>query len=398
MVGILELNRYEWLIDRELIRRIGYTNGLHDINRFARVVEYLYPKIPVSQAVFRRIIKENEVERDSTSKISDEKYLQGIIDVAGALSLVNKKGQKLFLSDRGYSLHALKQDTTQSDNYTEIFLLMSILDADGEYILNILDIISKDYIDNRDVGILLFDRMMKIFEIKLEWAKNDIDSTISRITINNLEEAQKKLKKALDPSSKNLMKSRSLKKKKQLSGEKRVETFRGHIIMPRLKWLIDLNCMKKNNGKNEITESGRRLLNFFKKKGCLQREVYILPVSPWLSKVLGVKKSENSPNIFWESVATAFCGQVEKYQFKEEDLLDFIREIYPHVKLFGFDQVEISSIYHALSCREAIKGNFIGGGEEEFNKKMEEITKIYPKDIFWLSKRRGQGGYISLKK
>lgn len=398
MVGILEYDRYERQIQRELIRRIGYTNGLHEIHRFTRVIEYLYPRIPSTQTIFRSVIIEEEKKNNLQSKVSGEKYSQGIIDVANALSLINKNGEKLFLSDKGYALHALKQNNLDSI-FENAFLLMSVLESDGEYFLNILDILANGAMDNSDIGKKLLDiRITKLFEIKIDWAKNNIDPSVSRFIVKDLEEAQKKFSDSLNPNVIKKTKCRSLTEERELPTDKRIERFREHTIIPRLGWLVDLGCVRKENGgKYSVTQLGYRLLNFFSGMGYLQNEVYVLPLSQWLAKTLGDREIKTSPNLFWKAVATAFSGKADEYQFSESELLESIKKIYPYTKLFGFNQTETSSIFHAVSCMEAIKGFYIEGGEEEFDKKIEEVVKKFPDDVFSLSKRRGKGGYISVK-
>lgn len=161
MAGILEVGQLLPSISRELLRRIGYTNGLSDIWRFARVVEYLYPLIPCPVPLLREVI------RDEEKTISGVKYAQGVVDVARALGLLEQVGTKLSLSARGYALHGLEQlGLTKSSQ--RAFLLMSIMEFDGECTLNLLDLYTSGYREVPDVGKQLVDRLLWIMDAKQE--------------------------------------------------------------------------------------------------------------------------------------------------------------------------------------------------------------------------------------
>lgn len=385
MASILELSRHRKQIYRELLRRIGYTNGLHDIYRFARLVEYLYPKIPSTNAMLQSIIIDQE------AKVSGKKYAQGIIDVAWALLLINKVGQKLSLSDRGYALHSIEKQPMQEQEKNKnrrAFLLMSVLESDGEYFINLLDMVSKGESGNVGLGRSLIDRMFKVIDLKEHWANTSIHSSISRdIVKGNLLEAKRRLEKATDPNQ----------KENQLSAEELVEMFFEHTVNPRLGWLDKLGCAKKDdNGHLVVTEQGKRLLIFFKTNECWRDGVYLLPLSYWLAKILDADNLADAKDLFWRAVATAMNGHAEPYIFEDHELLSFIKNIYPHIKLYGFNEAELSSIFHALSCMESVKGYYIQ--EEKFDDTIISLVQSFPKKIFQLSKRRGRGGYLALKK
>jgi hypothetical protein len=397
MSSILELSRHERLVQRELLRRIGYTNGLHDIYRFARVVEYLYPRIPSTQTALRSIIIREETEK-GLSRISGNDYAQGIIDVAGALLLIDKSGQKLSLSDRGYALHALEQQNLR-ETYRRAFLLMSILDADGEYFLNLLDMLTQGIIGTIELGRdLLNNRVIKIIDLKEQWGKTSIHSSVARdIILRHLQESRRVLKEAMDPSQKVLTKSRSVLEERKLSPERRVERFLEHTVTPRLGWLVDLGCARKDDSGHLVaTEQGQQLLDFFKDSGCLRESVYVLPVSPWLAKVLDAKNPTDATDLSWRAVAATLAGCAEPCRYQGRELLDRIKSIYPHVKLYGFNQADISSVLHVLSCMESVDGKYIH--QDRFDEDVASLVKNFPKEIFGLSKRRGRGGYIALKK
>src|SRR6266705_5870106 len=103
MASILEFERYKSDLNRQLLRRIGYTNGLHKIRRFARLVEYVYPIMPTSVGVLAQVIIQEENKRadklgEGDRQLKGKKYATGIVDVAQALTLLEKFGTKIALS------------------------------------------------------------------------------------------------------------------------------------------------------------------------------------------------------------------------------------------------------------------------------------------------------------
>src|SRR5713101_3768995 len=87
MASVLDFDRYANDLQRQLLRRIGYTNGLHKIHRFSRVVEYLFSTMPTSVPMLAEVIirEENKRIADSGRPLGGKKYAVGIVDVASAL-------------------------------------------------------------------------------------------------------------------------------------------------------------------------------------------------------------------------------------------------------------------------------------------------------------------------
>jgi hypothetical protein len=70
--------------------------------------------------------------------------------------------------------------------------------------------------------------------------------------------------------------------------------------------------------------------------------------------------------------------------------------MYQHLKLYGFNEAESASVFHVLSTREALRGQYIP--QAEFEQQISELAKLFPNEIFLLRRRRGQGSYIALKR
>ncbi|MCK4830229.1 hypothetical protein KA005_81680, partial [bacterium] len=352
---------------------------------------YLYPLIPSTTAMLQLVIIDKE-------KVAGKKYAQGIIDVTGSLLLIDKVGQKLSHSDRGYALHAIEQQSTQ-EKYRHTFLLMSVLEADGEYFVNLLDMVRKGEGETIKLGYGLIDRMSKIIDLKDQWSKTFIHSSIALDIVQGyLREARRVLEKAMDPSQKVLTRSRATLEKRGLSPEKRVERFLEHTVTPRLGWLVALGCAKKDdNGHLVVTELGKRLLGFLKASGCLRDEVYLLPVSDWLANILDAENLADAKDLFWRAVATTLAGRAEPYrlQGRENEVLAHIKSIYHHLKIYGFNQARISAVLSVLNCIKCVDGGYLE--KDEFEETVSILAREFPKEIFRLGKRRELEGYIALK-
>jgi hypothetical protein len=401
MSGILQLHRHKTRLHRELLRRIGYTNGLHDVFRFARVVEYLYPMIPTSVSVLKSKIAECENRTQSRpKKLSPNKYVEGIIDVSRALALIDKAGERLLLSDRGYALHALQRPDGDREA-PGAFLLMSILEADGEYILNLLDLIGEDTHSPVELGHRLMGRILRLIGIKEEWAGRAVRSRAAAAAIRSeLAEARRVLEDALDPQRKSASRSRAMTDGHTLEPKERVSRFLEHTVVPRREWLVDLGCVTANRASQHLlTEKGSRLLRFFGDAGCREEadngSLYQLPLSSLLCEALDCEQPASQHDIFWKAVAVATSGVSRELTLSGRVLLDRIKALYKDVKLYGFNEAETSAIFHVLSCQAAINGRYLA--ESNFEEILTELSKDFPQEIFQLSKRRGAGGYIALR-
>jgi hypothetical protein len=347
-------------------------------------------------------IADQENKRAPQSKLSPNKYVQGIIDVARALGLIHKVAAKLSLSDRGYALHAVQNQIEDSKEACRAFLLMLVLNSDGEYFLNILNLIEKGNGSTVKLGEGLMERMLLVIKIKELWAHAEIKSNIAAETVTGeLSDARRVLESALDPNQKVLFKSRATSEDRVLDAGDRIRRFLEHTVGPRREWLTDLGCITEGPVESQrVTKRGRDLLQFFTDIGCKrimeEKDVYVLPLSENLCEVLDVPNLTNDPkDLFWRAATIAMSGVAEPVEIDARTLLDRIKAVYPHVKLYGFNEAEISSVFHALSCQEALSGHYLQ--EEHFEHMLPQVTKKYPSEIFRLSKRRGIGGYIALR-
>jgi len=310
---------------------------------------------------------------------------------------------KLSLSDYGYALHAVQNQSETSQQGRRAFLLMLALNSDGEYLLNILDLIRRGITSTVEIGEHLMDRMFTIIEVKEDWARNDITSAIGAETVRSeLAEARRVLQSAVDLNQKVLFKSRATSENRILDPAERVRRFLEHTVGPRREWLTDLGCVTENSKQSQVlTKGGQDLLTFFDNVGCKRtlhgNETYVLPLSENLSEVLDARNLiSEAGNLFWRAIASAETGSAKLVEVGNQVLLNRIKAIYQYVKLYGFNEAEISSVFHTLSCQEALSGSYLS--EQQFEDALLRLTKDYPSEIFRLSRRRGVGGYIALKR
>ena len=376
MPSTLEFLRYRSDLDRQLLRRIGYTNGLHNIARFARVVEYVYSNIPCSLPLLLEIIINSERKRRNTSNLQGNKYTQGIIEVTRALGLLEKVGPKISLTDNGYALHAINRISFYN-NGIKPFLFVRVLETDGEYTLNILRLIDEGYHGDTGIGEELIKRFLALIEFKSDRALQLPDKLSQDIVLSVLIDAQKTLEKAVSKNG--------------------VDRFYKHTVNPRKEWLRDFGFILEIDGHEEVSTSGKRVLSYLNKRGCYQPHFISLPLDDWLASALNIPNRVDAKDLYWSILAYGILGDEKDSEITRDlkELLEKIKSIYPYVKLINFNEAEVSSLYGVLACSEAVNGKILF--KEDFERAINDILIKYPKDVFKLTKRRGIGSYIALK-
>lgn len=324
-----------------------------------------------------------------------EKYARGILDITRALGLLEQVGTKLSLSARGYALHAL-QKLDPAGVTRMSFLLMSVIEFDGECTLNLLDLYTSGHKETADIGKRLMERLFWIMDAKREWAEKKIRPGIARDTIlSELSKARLKLSDALDVSKKQLNLSHTTLEERKLTPERRISRFLEHTVVPRRGWLLDLGCMVENETGFALTETGNRLLDSLRAKGCYLNGHVILPLSRSLVDALQIENLSDSTDLFWCLTAMAVGGSANAIRYDPQDLLARIKQMYQHVKLYGFNEAESASVFHFLSAKESPAGQYIP--QVEFERQLSDLARLFSNKIFLLGQRQGKGGYIALK-
>lgn len=384
MASVLNLERYGADLNRELLRRIGYTNGLHKIRRFARVVEYLYPIMPTSSRQLAQIIisEENKKGGQNEAQLSGAEYAMGIIDVAKAFLLLERFGPKIALSSQGYACHALIQSNCERE-VIDSFLFHKAIEADGEYTLNILRLVADGISGVVRLGESLKERFISLIKFKRQWAEGIPHRFSQRTLIAMLDDAQRTFEKAVS-------------KKSSL-----VEFFYKHTINPRLEWLEDFGCLRPANSTGlQCTEKGLHILSAVKQFGGWNEQFIFLPLDRWLASELdfpNLYPQGGDEELAWRIVASGVRRDVVFEPPNDPmQLLDEIRSVYPYVKLANFNEADALSLYEVIAAKAATRGAVVS--QADFERMLGRLTKEFPKEIFRLSKRRGRGLYIALKK
>ncbi len=375
-------------IRSELSRRIGYTNGLHDIFRFARVVRYMFELGPASSVMLRNAILANE-------QVTGTKYADGVIEVSGALGLIHKTGTKLTLGDKGFALHALEHLGEKSDAQTAL-LLNAILEADGDATLNLLDLVSRPNVE-LTLGEALVNRLIDISEFRTEWAELNISNSIAReMILSDLRDVKRRLEHATDPDRKRSQTWASYNEERRLSSQQKINRFYEHTVNPRRGWLRDLGCIRSEGNKQfTITERGRQLLGAFQEMNCYLNSMFILPMSTDITRTLGLPNTDEDSNIFWRAVASYFEDDVRPTNLNNVAFFNRIKALYPRLKLHVFDEATVESIYDANSALLAAEGEFVS--RIEFERIVEALSHEFSDQFFRLRGRQGGGGYITLR-
>lgn len=384
MASVLSFERYAADLNRQLLRRIGYTNGLHKIRRFARVVEYVYPIMPTSARQLAQIIitEENKRAADKETQLRGADYASGIIDVAKALLLLERFGPKIALSSQGYACHALVQ-TGCEQNVIDSFLFHKTIEADGEYTLNILRLVSEGLSGVMRLGEALRERFIALIRFKRQWAERIPNRFSQRTLVGMLDDAQRTFEKAVSKDA-NL-----------------VEFFYKHTINPRLEWLEDFGCIASAKAAGlECTEKGARVLAGVKELGGWNEQFIFLPVDKWLASELELPRlslASEEDEFAWRIVAAGMAQRITEHPLGDaRRLLTEIKSVYPFVKLANFNEADALSLYEVMAAKAVVKGTVVS--LSGFERTLDQLAREFPKEIFRLSKRRGRGLYIALKK
>ena len=389
-MNMLNLYNQRPAIRKELSRRIGYTNGLHGIFRFARVVSYLQAIAPASASALRGSILENEKQN-----VRGAKYADGVVDVARALDLVDRTGSNLVPSDKGYALHAVQQLDSTANSSTAL-LLNAVMETDGDATLNLLDLLALGA-EPDSLGHLLVDRLLSVLDQREQWAEECIRSKAAKDFVRQeLGESRSRLNQAVDPGRKVVQPWSTQGKPPKLNPEQKVQRFLDHTVNPRRGWLRELGCVEQR-GRSDyaVTERGSRLLNFLKSESCYSEEQIVLPFSSSVQSLLADQGQALRADLFWRATASVFRDHVSASHISGDQQLDQIAAIYPHVKLSLFNEATIGSIYCAASAQHAVNGQYLPW--QSFPDQLDAICNEFPERIYRLRQRHGGSGYITLR-
>jgi hypothetical protein len=411
MTSILEYQRYKERFQKELFRRIGYTNTLYQIFRFGDIVKETHHLFPVSQTVVVRRIQELYPELRKFRTTSD--YVTGIVDVLGALNVTKRVGPRVVLTHLGRALAAVTQQPWYK-NVRSHFFLKSILEADGDYILNLLSLIPGTQGDSesvRKLGVTFFRRLLDLLDRRREEVSRTIPTKLVRevaikqieafsdsIRYDILNESRPSKTLSLEERLRRLRAAKSQKKRRR--EDEPTETLR-HTLNPRRGWLVDLELVTRGEDKNyQLTAAGTSLLKQVRTDGFELDGLLRVPFSRPLAQALGINKDvvRSIPNdYFHRVVAYVYSGAPPReYSGAIEDFLKDLRFFFELTRLKRFNQAEIPALYECIVLKAANEGQLLS--EEKFQELLKDVLKTYADQVYRVTGRYGQEGYLSFRR
>lgn len=408
MTTILSFSRNKKKFREQLFRRIGYTDGLYHIFRFGDVVKENHTQLPASADLVAQFIV--------TQCSVRQQYAKGMVDVLGAFGIFAKMGPRVWLTNHGRALVAIMRDneTTYEKTARHIYFLKTILESDGDYILNLLALLGEEVSEGK-LGQMFFERMLNIVHLRKReviekvpagLVRDDAQRYLDEVakSISGILNIQKTGRLSLQEKMRDLRKRSHLTRKGWKSKElgeptKTVE----HATKPRIGWLSDLGLIKGGSGKAYyLSEYGKALLRLVAEDGFqLNHDLFRVPFSRRLLSSIGLQDVLPAvPNDYWIGLgARIYVGQnLQTYPSTSlvEEFLDEVYHFFQLVKLKAFNQADIEAIYEAIAIKYACSGVLLE--EQAFERSVKDLVTSYPDRLHWMSHRRGGGGYIAFKK
>ena len=405
MPSILEYQRYKDQLSKELFRRIGYTNTLYKIFRFGEVVGNTHQLFPVSQAILVRNIQHHHPE------FNDLKYATGTIDVLGSLDVLRRAGPRLILTDHGRALAALTQQPWY-ESAKKFFFLRVALEADGDYLLNLLKLLPGVAVGSeatKSLGVVFFNSMLALLKQRREEVTNLVSTTwIQRPAVQQLARAEESIRYdilneprpqrtlTLEDRLKELRARRRGRPKRTTTEP--TETLR-HTLDPRRGWLVDLGLVTVTEQKiYQLTPCGSRLLQKVKADGFERDGLLKIPFSKPLAQTLGLHPEVQIPQDYFHQLVTVIYheGAADAYRSSTESFLADVRQFFPLVKLKKFNQAETLALYECLSIKAAQEGKLLTQGQ--FHELLEKALGEFGDQVYRVAGRHGQEGYLAFRR
>ncbi len=405
MPSVLEYQRYKDQLVKELFRRIGYTNTLYKIFRFGEVVKNTHQLFPVSQAILVRNIQLHHPE------LKDLKYATGTVDVLSALGILRRAGPRMMLTEHGRALAALTQQPWYESS-KEFFFLRVVLEADGDYLLNLLKLLpetSAGKEDAKGLGIEFFKSILGLLEqrrdeikhfVSTGWIQSSALQHLARaeesIRYDILNEPRPQRTLSLEERLKQLRASRA-GRARRITAEP-TETLR-HTLDPRRGWLVDLGLVTVTHERTyRLTPFGSRLLEKVRSDGFEVNGVMRIPFSVTLAQALDIRTDVGIPRNYFHHLAVDVYqeGAASEYRASIESFLEDLRQFFPAVKLKNFNQAEIPALYECVSIKAALCGQLFT--EEQYHASLKKVLEQFDDQVYRVAGRHGQQGYLAFRK
>ena len=390
-----EIARHKEELKRQLLRRIGYTEGLFDLLRFARIISDIQPLLPLPQEILANRIQQLGLEH---------KYASGILDVMRALGLAQRAGPRFSLSTSGRALFALV--SLDLESAIRAFFLSTVVDADGDYTLNLFRLL-KESPHAADES--FFDRILRLIEIRQSEVNHAIkDKFLRDIATGYLANAQdsirekilgqpsertKGFRQRLEAAQRNRFSTTSARGEPGTRPAGPTETVK-HTVSPRRGWLQDLGLVgATRTAGRTVSEAGLRLWEALDCLGFLTDLVVRVPYDAGLLAALQLSGlPELARDRYFELAACAYVGRTNEPRISVEDFVDLGRRIHHFTRLAHFDQSHGESIYLALASILAAEGQVLT--RHQFGEFLDAAVSQYPAQVNRLSHRWGGLGYI----
>ena len=405
MPSVVEYHRHKDQLFKELFRRIGYTNTLYKIFRFGEVVKNTHQLFPASQATLVRSIRQHHPELD------DVKYATGVVDVLGALDVLRRAGPRIILTEHGRALAALTQQPWY-ESCKKIFFLRAVLEADGDYLLNLLKLLPEASVGSegtKSLGVVFFNSILALLNQRREEVTDVVSAAwIQRPAVQQLSRAEDSIRYdilneprpprtlTLEERLKQLRARRRGRTKRATTGP--TETLR-HTLDPRRGWLVDFGLVTVTERRAyQLTPCGSRLLEKVKSDGFEVNGLLRTPFSKPLAQTLGIQSDVQIPRDYFHRLAVDIYhqGEANEYQNSLESFLADLRHFFPLVKLDKFNQAEIPALYECVSIKAALDGKLLT--EKRFHACLEKALGQFGEQVYRVSGRHGQEGYLAFRR
>ena len=405
MPSILEYQRHKEQLSNELFRRIGYTNTLYKIFRFGEVVKNTYQLFPVSQAILVSSIQQHHPE------LKDPKYATGAVDVLGALNALRRAGPRIMLTEHGRALAALTHQSWYESG-KKFFFLRAVLEADGDYLLNLLKLLPETAAGSeatKGLGIIFFNSILALLKQRREEVNGYVSTAwIQRPAIQQLVRAEQSIRYDIlnEPRPQRTL---TLEERlKQVRARKRGRTTPAtggptatlrHTLDPRKGWLVDLGLVTLTEQRTyELTPCGSRLLERVKSDGFEVNGLLRIPFTVPLAQSLDISSEVQIPENYFQELAVHVYhqGMPDEYQTTIECFLADLKHFFPLVKLKNFNQAEILALHECMSIKAASDGKLLK--EQQFRAWLEEALDKFGDQVYRVAGRHGREGYLAFRR
>lgn len=405
MTSILEFQRCKDQFQKELFRRIGYTNTLYQIFRFGEVIKDTCGFFPISQSSLINII------RSKYPSLKTLKYATGIIDVLCSFNVLKRVGSRVVLTHLGRALAAISNQPWY-DNIKQYFFLKLILQADGDYILNLLSILPSNRIDSdasKSLGKVFFHNILDLLNYRRVEINKYISTKLMRdFAIRYIQSASDSIRYDILNEQRplnSLTREDRIKRVRAMKSGKKVrditeptDTLR-HTLDPRRGWITDLQLVTRDDEKKyRLTKEGKALLESIKSAQFQVNSVFRVPFSESLINALGISEIPYIKSDYFNYLAVhVYLGSpVPEYSGKIDDFYSDLNFFFELTRLKQFKQAEILALYECLAMKAAYQGMYLS--KEKFYELLGQLLEKYQHKLYKVAGRYRQEGYISFRR